>query len=297
MAKLDPKFTESMVAWLNSEHNTAENVMQGATLLLQLNRNKGLFMRISRNPLRCTDKVVYELKKHLNYRLQGYTIDDIVNLDKEITPQIEVADMETTKVLELNKVENAPTGDEDVIPIIKTDGAVAVANGKRPDHDHLPEDIQAIWPQNAERWKKIKATFELLKTLNAPCDRFEHLKVLKESWYKYREEMNRYDDYKSGDETPQDNGGHQLSELEQNEVDNAQSYISRNLPVLKELAMESREPDFSEESAQKLEDLRLRISNRVKTLLKYHVDISEERLQELESVDIATKLPEENAEG
>ena len=91
MANYDPKITEAMVAWLRGEHSSDESILKGAELLLRVNRNKGLFERIRRYPKGGVKKLEYEIKKHVNYRLQGYTIQDIEALDAEVTPQVKVA--------------------------------------------------------------------------------------------------------------------------------------------------------------------------------------------------------------
>ena len=292
MANYDPKLTEAMVAWLRREdHSSDESIREGAELLLRVNRNRGLFERIRRYPKAGVKKLEYEIKKHVNYRLQGYTIQDIEALDAEVTPQVQAA---------VDAAENAADGE---IPVVQeTDGdgdtGCVVVKGMRPDHDKLPDDIKAIWPANAERWKKIKETYNLLLTLNAPCDRFEHLQLMKELWYKYRQDMCRYDDFRGTmDEMVTLNKGRQLTEDEQKDVDVAQSYISRNLPVLQELVLESREPDFPEEKIVKLEDLRSKIQERVNTLLQLNVMLSDQRKADLVSCDIAIELSQDDAQG
>ena len=91
MANFDPKITEGMVAWLRGDHSSGESIKKGAELLLRVNRNRGLYERICRNPKAGVKKLEYEISKHLNYRLQGYTIQDIEKLDKEIVPQVQAA--------------------------------------------------------------------------------------------------------------------------------------------------------------------------------------------------------------
>lgn len=291
MANYDPKITEGMVAWLRSDHTDEESIRKGAELLLRVNRNRGLYERICRYPRGGLKKLEYELQKHVNIRLQGYTIQDIENLDKEVMPQVQVA------------VDAAEGADDEEIPVVKVfaddgDTGCVVVKGKRPDHDQLPEEIQAIWAKNAERWKKIKETYNLLLTLNAPCDRFEHLQLLKELWYKYRQDMCRYDDFRGTmDEMVTLNKGRQLTEDEQKDVDVAQSYISRCLPVLQELVLESREPDFPEEKIVKLEDLRSKIQARVTSLLMLNVMLSDQRKADLMKCDISLELPQDDAQG
>jgi len=289
MANFDPKITEGMVAWLRGDHSSGESIKKGAELLLRVNRNRGLYERICRNPKAGVKKLEYEISKHLNYRLQGYTIQDIENLDKEIVPQVQVA---------IDAAGGAADGE---IPVVQeTDGdgdtGCVVVKGMRPDHDSLPDDIKAIWPANAERWKKIKETYNLLLSLNAPCDRFEHLQLLKESWYKYKDEMCRYDDFKAGGAAePLKLEKPALSEKDQQDIDYAQSYISRYLPVLMDLVAASKDPDFTD--AEKLESQREKIQNRVFTLLKLGVVLSDQRKADLVSCDIAIILPQDNAQG
>lgn len=289
MANYDPKVTEGMVAWLRSDHTDDESIRKGAELLLRVNRNRGLFERICRYPRGGLKKLEYELQKHVNIRLQGYTIQDIENLDKEIMPQVQVA---------VDAVDGA--ADEEM-PCVKEsadegDTGCVVVKGKRPDHDKLPAEIQAIWPANAERWKKIKESYNLLLSLNAPCDRFEHLQLLKETWYKYKSEMCRYDDFSGTmDEMVTVVKGKDISEKDQQDIDYAQSYISRNLPVLLDLVAAAKDPDFSDQ--EKLEGLREKVQNRVFTLLKLGVVLSDQRKADLGSCDITYVLPSDNAEG
>lgn len=298
MANYDPKVTEGMVAWLRSDHTDDESIRKGAELLLRVNRNKGLYERILRYPKGGLKKLEYELQKHLNIRLQGYSYDDIQKLDQEIIPDIKKYVEKCNAVIQEASNENQQLNEADVMPIGAADGNPIITTGKRPDHDQLPNEIQAIWEKNAERWKKIKETYNLLLTLNAPCDRFEHLQLLKELWYKYREDMCLYDDFRGTmDEMVTLNKGRQLTEDEQKDVDVAQSYISRNLPVLQELVLESREPDFPEEKILKLEDLRSKIQERVVKLLQLNVVLSDQRKADLLKCDISIELPQDDAQG
>lgn len=289
MANYDPKITEAMVAWLRGDHSSEESIKKGAELLLRVNRNRGLYERICRYPRGGLKKLEYEIQKHVNIRLQGYTIQDIVNMDKEVVPQVQVA---------IDAAGGAADGEVPVVQETDGDGdtGCVVVKGMRPDHDSLPDDIKAIWPANAERWKKIKETFNILLSLNAPCDRFEHLQLLKESWYKYKDEMCRYDDFKAGGAAePLEPEKPALSEKDQQDIDYAQSYISRYLPVLMDLVAAAKDPEFTDQ--EKLEGLREKIQNRVFTLLKLGVVLSDQRKADLVSCDIAIILPQDNAQG
>ena len=286
--KYEPKLTDDMVKWLSSEHESDEMILKGAVMLLRVNRNRGLYERIIRQPRRGLKKLEYELRKHVNMRLDGYTIEDVEKLDSEITPQIESA-ISSEKIDDDGETGDAPSGEE-------ASNATTVITGKRPDHDQLPEEIQAIWVKNAERWHKIKETYNLLLTLNAPCDRYEYLKLLKDAWYNYKADMARYDDFKIGDIT--DDGDKTVRDEDvQKSIDYAQTYISKHLPSLLDLVEEAKEPDFSIEQQAKLEQQREFIQSRVYILLENGVNLSDQRKADLVKCDVSIVLPEDNAEG
>lgn len=288
---IDPKFTEKIARWLESEHSTPEQIQAGAMLLLQLNRDGAMYQRITRRPQRELKFLEYKLRRFLRLRKDGQTIRDVIRLDDEITPQIQVA------------VETSPQPEEaqeELLPVVKSaqgdgDTGCYVYKGIRPDHAKLPEDIQAIWPANAERWKKIKETFETCKQLTEPCDRYEYLKVLKETWYKYKEEMARYDDFRPTDGVSQDSSAADqapvLTPEQEKELKNADSYVSKNLLQLQQLVEASKEEDFNEAQKQGLESLRDRVQKRVDVLLQYGRTLSEERREQLLQCGIKVATP------
>ncbi|MCR4959174.1 MAG: hypothetical protein K6B13_11330, partial [Prevotella sp.] len=145
-----------------------------------------------------------------------------------------------------------------------------------------------------ERWKKIKEAFETCKQLTEPCDRYEYLKVLKETWYKYKEDMACYDDYRLTDDTATvpdaPATGDALTPEQEKELKNADSYISKNLPQLQQLVAAAKEEEFNEEQKKALESLRQRIQQRVDVLLKCGRTLTDERREQLLSCDVRTVL-------
>lgn len=294
---IDPKFTEKIARWLDSEHTTTEQIEEGAQLLLSLNRDGAMYQRIMRRPQRELKFLEYKLQRFLRLRQDGQTIKDVVMLSKEIMPELEaVTDKEPLPV----------EGQGVYLPVEQTplpDGGNDryVRKGIRPDHDRLPAEIQAIWPANAERWKKIKEAYETCKQLKEPCDRYEYLKVLKETWYKYKQEMARYDDYRltadggsesegAADQTPA------LTPEQEKELKNADSYISKNLPQMQQLVAAAKEEGFSDEQKKVLESLRQRIQQRVDVLLKCGRTLTDERREQLLQCDIKVSLEAAGAE-
>ena len=179
MAQLDNKLTEQIQKWLDTPQNERD-IIGGATLLLQLNRNRAMYNTITRKPAREADRLEYELKKHLRIRLDDKTMKDVVKMDKEVIPSAK-------KI-----VENPP--------VISTDQELpeaTKARGRRHDHDSLPAHIRALWDNNLTLYQKIKLLFEELKTMEdaQPCDRYERLKLLDEADKTYRANLEKYDNY------------------------------------------------------------------------------------------------------
>ncbi len=293
---IDPKFTEQIAKWLQSDHTSPEAIAAGAMLLLQLNRDQAMYQRIMRRKERELAFLEYKLRRFLQMRQDGQTIKDVVKLDSEITPHIQaVINAEPIPVEEKAELLPVPQPPE-------KDGGneMYIRKGIRPDHDRLPKKIQALWPKNAERWKKIKETFETLKTLTEPCDRYEHLKVLKETWYKYKDDMARYDDFRLTADTATvpdaSASGEALTPEQEKELANADSYISKNMPQLLQLVAAAKEEEFNEEQKKQLESLRSRVQQRVDVLLKYGRTLTDERREQLLSADIKVTVEPETSQ-
>ena len=297
---IDPKFTEKIARWLDSEHTTTEQIEEGAQLLLSLNRDGAMYQRIMRRPQRELKFLEYKLQRFLRLRQDGQTIRDVIKLNDEIMPVLEtVTDKEPMPIEEQALL----------LPVLQPDEQNGgkeqfVRKGIRPDHDQLPAEIQAIWPANAERWKKIKEAYETCKQLTEPCDRYEYLKVLKETWYKYKQEMARYDDYRltadggsNGDGDAEQTPA--LTPEQEKELKNADSYISKNIPQLQQLVSAAKKEKFNDEQIKNFENLHQRIQQRVYVLLKYGRTLTEERSEQLKQCDIKLTLdtPEDNEQG
>ena len=264
--------------------------MAGAQLLLSLNRDHGMLQRIMHRPERMLSFLEYKLRRFLQIRKDGQTIRDVIKLDNEITPHLQAV---------INSEPIPVEGGAELLPVeqpAEKDGGneMYIRKGIRPDHDQLPDNIKAIWPANAERWKKIKEAFETCKSLTEPCDRYEYLKVLKDTWYKYKQEMARYDDFRLTDDnaTVPDGSpsGVMLTPEQEKELGNADSYISKNMPQMQQLVAAAKEEDFNEEQKKQLESLRKRIQQRVDVLLKYGRTLTDERREQLLQCDIKVTL-------
>ena len=290
---IDPKFTEKIALWLQGDHKSDEKIKEGAMLLLQLNRDQSMYQRILRRPQHELKFLEYKLQRFLKLRNDGKTVSDVVKLDQEITPEIKLA-----------VTSDALASDVGKLPVVvpaKHDGdtGCVVRKGIRPDHDKLPDDIKNIWPKNAERWKKIKEAFETCKSLTEPCDRYEYLKVLKETWYKYKEDMALYNDFQltadgvsngegAADQAPS------LTPEQEKELANADSYISKNLPQLSaDIRDAMKAGNYSEEYARKIASRIERLQQRVNVLIKYGRTFTPERQEQLHFCSIRLNSDEQ----
>ncbi len=172
--KLDPKFTASMQSWLNTPAEQRD-IAAGAMLLFQANRNRALYNSIVAHPAKFAAKLEYEMRKHLKIRLAKMSLEDVVRMDASVMPRVE-----RTVATEA---------------VISTDDELA--KGKRPDHDSLPAEIQQLWDDNAQRYRRLRALFEELKAMAdaEPCDRYEKLVILDKEETAYRTSLAAYDAY------------------------------------------------------------------------------------------------------
>lgn len=278
MKGIDKLFRARVNEWLEKEKHTEAELAEGALMVLQCNRNRSLYNTIMRRPARYEEKIAYELRKHLRYMTDGLNLDEVKDLERKVLPVIGKAITETEKTAD--EVEAAMGERPDGIilpspalsseePYEQTDDIVA--RGKRSDHDTLPEAIRDIWVKNAERYKKIKQAHETCKALTAACDRYEYTKAIAELWADYKKDFDTYDHYvlvpdndEAGTQTPKEDEV-QLSADDLKAINNARSYISKNLQKLLDIVSRSSLEDFSEQ--KEMEGLREKIQQRVDLLI------------------------------
>lgn len=255
---MDHKFTEKIRTWLETPISE-RNIEEGATMLLQLNRNRVLHQNIIRRGAKMMGKLEYELRKHLRIRDDGKTLHEVVVMEKQVVPTVE-------QLLAKPAAEHA---------------------GKRADHDELPEDIQKLWEHNFERYTKIKALFEELKAMEKmqPCDRYEKLKLLDEADKAYREALAAYDGYVKGEALPANEDTSAAKEKQPvdgaelaKQIGNARKFISLNKGKMQKLI------DNGEED--KANALRTKIVERVMFLQQAGAPISDDTLAELSELGI-----------
>lgn len=287
---MDKTLTDKIVAWLNAPAHTEDaDIMEGALMLLQLNRNRTLYMTISTNPKRFLKTVEYELKKFLPLRMKGKTCQDVRREADEFLSELRENGIDKEKHEGQDETSDNDDNDDTVAP---------VRNGKREDHDQLPQNIRDIWEANAERWKRIKEMYNACLSIENPCDLEENLKVLKETYYDYKADYARYDSFtleNEGDKSEEDGASDDLKTLK--DINNARSYISKNVDKLSALKKEALRDDATDEQTNAYQSLLSSMTQRVQTLVDNGQVMGEDLKNKLQESGInlsASQPSEEN---
>lgn len=265
------KFTEKIKVYLDTPP-AQRDVPAGALLLLQINKNRILYNNVIRRPEKFADRVANELKKHLNYRMEGITRQQVTELSAMLMPEI-------PKLLE-------------EMPVISTDEELPegkIAKGKRADHDQLPEDIQALWTESADLWFRIKQQYETVKAMTdkPACERYEALHILDMLDQKYRKNMELYDHATiSGEFKPKSDGSDQDAGVALKTLSSARSYLTTNKAKLAEL-MAAEQPDQVE-----IDKIKAKMQERINTIYSLGADLSEANISEL--TELGLTIPTKN---
>lgn len=267
------KFTEKIKAYLDTP-SAQRDIPAGALLLLQINKNRILYNNVIRRPEKFADRVANELKKHLNYRLEGITRQQVAELSDKLIPEI-------PKILK-------------EMPVISTDEELpegTIAKGKRADHDQLPEDIQALWTESAELWFRIKQQYETVKAMadKPACERYEALHILDMLDQKYRKNMEIYDHATiSGEVKPESDGSEQDTGAALKTLSSARSYLTTNKAKLTEL-MAAEQPDQAE-----IDKIMQKMQGRIDTIYSLGSDLSDANIAEL--TELGLTIPKHETE-
>lgn len=204
---MDHQFTRQIQEWLNSKHESDDEIIKGANMLFRLNRDRFYHARATRQPQAYRTNIEYELNKFLKIRLDNMTIDEVKKMNEIVIPEAQTiiaegkpessGDNQGESEKNGDSIEEESSSDDAELPSSDSDGVAVVRKGKRKDHEFLPKEVADLWDINAKRYKEIKSTFETLKAMEdkEPCDRYEYLKILSDLDKKYRADMLTYDSY------------------------------------------------------------------------------------------------------
>lgn len=172
--ELTPKIQE----WLATDSDKRD-IKAGAELLLRITRNRILYANIMRNPTGKAALVEYHLQKILKTRLIDTTREEV----RQMMVQVDtIADQHG----------------------LSASGRTPFQNGKRLDHDELPEEVRQLYVENAELMRRMREAHTRLRMINpqnSTCpdsDRYPLAKAIIEYDRRYRDNWNVYDHYVKG---------------------------------------------------------------------------------------------------
>jgi hypothetical protein len=174
---IDHDFTEKIQQWLETAHEERD-YEQGALYLLKLNGNQIMYRNLMANPRGKAEFIEYHLRKHFNFRVKELTHAQVVQMDKQV---------EQIEKKHYSFAEDNP--------------AKEFKQGKRADHDTLPDEIQALYVENLsllQRMREVHLRLRTLSTADAPCpdsERYPFLKELIELDKKMHANWEQYDHY------------------------------------------------------------------------------------------------------
>lgn len=181
---LNHEFTEKIQQWLDTPHEQRD-YEQGALYLLKLNGNQIMYRNLMSNPRGKAEFIEYHLRKHYSFRVKDLTHAQVVAMDKQVE--------------EIVKKHNTFTEDNP---------AKEFKQGKRADHDTLPDEIQALYVENLsllQRMREVHLRLRTLSTADAPCpdsERYPFLKELIELDTRLHANWDRYDHYTGAENEP-----------------------------------------------------------------------------------------------
>lgn len=297
----DPKVTKEIQDWLLKDPKTNDMALPGALLLQRLNPRNMAYRRwlsvANTRPMAILAKIEYEMKKHLRYRLDGLTLEEVRRLDQKVVPEAEhiLSEGEPEKVSATVNTEGADSSSAE------TDGSSNAGGsddqyetvkklGKREDHDQLPDSIKQLWVENGETYKKIKALFEELKSMeNLPsCDRYEKLQILASLDAGYLKKMETYDNYVIGSDAAQDTTEAETTK----KIGSARSYLSKNIDKLAELKSASEAETATDADKEAYAALLDKLQQRLDILISASAPITDELKAKYESLGLKTQQDE-----
>lgn len=175
---IDLELTPKIKEWLAADPDKRD-LKAGAELLLRITRNRILYANIMRNPVAKASLLEYHLQKILKNRLIDTTHEEV-------------------KLM---------MGQVDAIAAARGLSASARSqfqNGKRADHDELPDEVKQLYVENAEimrRMREAHTRLRLINPQNSTCpdsDRYPLAKAIIEYDRRYRDNWNVYDHYVKG---------------------------------------------------------------------------------------------------
>ena len=194
---MDHELTKQIGQWLNTPESERD-LKEGALLVLRLSNNRIMYQNFERNLKRSAKMIAYQLQKYYNFRVRDLSKHEVAEMQKQVD---EIAVKDNLKAI--------PTPEDNTSGETKQSSqADEIRKGKRPDHDSLPEEIQALYTENLsilQQMRNLHTKLELLSTEHSTCpdsERYPFLKEIISLDKKYHANWEQYDHFKVGDTVP-----------------------------------------------------------------------------------------------
>lgn len=175
---IELELTSQVQAWLDTDP-AERDIAAGALLLKRINRNQILYNNIIRNPVAKAPLLEYHLQRILKTRLIDITREEV----RQMMTQVDAISQQHG----LDRQERTP-----------------FQNGKRADHDELPDEVKQLYVDNADIMRRMREAHTRLRMItpqNSTCpdsDRYPFAKAIIEYDRQYRDNWNAYDHYVKG---------------------------------------------------------------------------------------------------
>jgi len=188
---MDNKLSKQLQAWLATPE-AQRDINAGYLLTLQYTQNKILADNFRRVPRKYMPHVDYQLRKFLTIAVANKEHSDVENMM--------VAEKKIANDLRLN-----PPMKGVVTKARAEKSEIERGRGKRPDHDSLPAEIQALWVENADIKRRIINAHNRLCILSETrdgtvCpdgDRYPYVKEVLELSAQLHKNYLEYDNYQA----------------------------------------------------------------------------------------------------
>lgn len=234
---------------------------EGFVLFVRFSHNRALAMQLSRK--RIQSKLEYELQKIVERTLIiERPVMPIGVIKKAIAPVIEMkAAIET----EISKGEK----------IIEKQGKVFIWHDDKVDYESLSDEQKALFDSNRDMYKEMRSYHEKMKLSTTDEDRKEMRDkvveldgLIRENWKQFDASFEPQEPSSQG----QENGEKETDPFKA--VNNARSYLSKNLPKLETL------------TGKKLEELKAKVAERYQVLIDTGQALDETSITKLKACGI-----------
>lgn len=183
----DHLFTERLGQWLKAAPDERDYA-EGCTMFLQLTGRVVMYKNLL--AVRDMPRLETELQAKYDFRVRGLTHDQVSEMSAHVEKIAESLELSDDREVESCSLNARPS-------------SLDFKRGKRPDHDTLPPEIQALYVENLSvlrRMREVHLRLRSLSLVDHPCpdsERYPFLKELIGLDKKYRGNWKAYDEYEA----------------------------------------------------------------------------------------------------